>query len=83
MPHKSRAPEAVSRVHGEPPAWFARGVRAALLAPTAMNQQKFCFALEGNRVSARAGFGFYSEIDLGIAKYHFKIGAGRENFEWA
>ena len=83
VPHKSRAPEAVSRVHGEPPAWFARGVRAALLAPTAMNQQKFCFELEGNRVSARAGFGFYSEIDLGIAKYHFKIGAGRENFEWA
>ena len=81
--HKSKPPEAVSQVQGEPPAWFARGVRAALLAPTAMNQQKFCFALEGNRVSARPGIGFYTEIDLGIAKYHFEIGAGRENFEWA
>ena len=83
VPHKSKPPEAVSQVQGEPPAWFARGVRAALLAPTAMNQQKFCFALEGNRVSARPGIGFYTEIDLGIAKYHFEIGAGRENFEWA
>ena len=83
VPHKSKSPEAVSRVAGEAPEWFVRGVRAALLAPTAMNQQKFCFALDGRRVSARPGVGFYSEIDLGIAKYHFEIGAGRENFEWA
>lgn len=81
--HKSKSPEAVSRVQGAAPEWFAQGVRAALLAPTAMNQQKFCFSLEGNRVSAKAGLGFYSKIDLGIAKYHFEIGAGSENFEWA
>ena len=35
---------------GEPPfpEWFVSGVEAALLAPTAMNQQKFRFALQGN-----------------------------------
>ena len=47
-----------------------------------MNQQKFTFSLEGNRVTAKAGLGFYSKIDLGIARYHFEIGAGKENFQW-
>ena len=47
-----------------------------------MNQQKFKFALEDGAVAASAGMGFYSKIDLGIAKYHFEVGAGRENFRW-
>jgi hypothetical protein len=25
----------------------------------------------------------YSKMDLGIVKYHFELGAGKENFEWA
>ena len=58
-------------------------VEAALLAPTAMNQQKFTFALSGNRVSVKAGIGFYTKIDLGIVKYHFEAGAGTEHFVWA
>ena len=65
-----------------PPEWFLRGVDAALLAPTAMNQQKFLFSLDGSTVSAKAGLGFYSRIDLGIARCHFEIGAGTENFQW-
>lgn len=48
-----------------------------------MNQQKFMFRLENGRVSARAGLGFYSKVDLGIAKYHFELGAGKANFQWA
>lgn len=64
------------------PSWFKAGVRAALLAPTATNQQKFNLALDGNKVSLEAGLGFYSKVDLGIVKLHFEIGAGRENFEW-
>jgi len=24
----------------------------------------------------------YTQIDLGIAKYHFEIGAGKENYIW-
>ena len=69
---------------GEPPfpEWFVSGVEAALLAPTAMNQQKFRFALHGNRVSATAGSGFYTKLDLGIVKYHFEIGAGADAFTW-
>lgn len=78
VPHKSKAAEAVMKADRPVPDWFKKGVEAALLAPTAMNQQKFFFTLEGDRVSAKAGMGFYSKIDLGIVKYHFEIGAGKE-----
>mgnify|MGYP005787413549 FL=1 len=73
----------MTKADGSVPDWFRKGTEAALLAPTAMNQQKFLFTLNGNKVSAKAGFGFYSKIDLGIAKYHFEIGGGKENFQWA
>ena len=33
--------------------------------------------------TATAGMGFYSKIDLGIAKYHFELGAGKDRFAWA
>ena len=66
------------------PAWFVRGVEAALLAPTAVNQQKFKFILhDDNCVEAVAKFSLigYSHLDLGIAKYHFEVGAG-DYFTW-
>ena len=71
------------------PSWFKKGVEAALLAPTAVNQQKFSFEYVGmedgrHQVRAKKGFSLigYTQIDLGIAKYHFEIGAGKGNFEW-
>lgn len=80
--HKSKRFEDVAKAEGSVPKWFRDGVEAALLAPTAVNQQKFLFTLDSNTVSAKAGRGFYSKIDLGIAKYHFELGAGTENFSW-
>ncbi len=80
--HKNKPIEKVCNADGTAPAWFIDGVQAALLAPTAMNQQKFFFKLSGNEVEAKAGKGFYTKIDLGIVKYHFEIGAGVENFKW-
>lgn len=65
------------------PQWFVDGVDAALLAPTALNQQKFKFKLLDNgKVKASAGLGFFSKVDLGIVKCHFEIGAGVKNFDW-
>ena len=71
------------------PSWFRQGVEAALLAPTAVNQQKFSFEYLGmkdgrHQVRAKKGFSLigYTQIDLGIAKYHFEIGAGKDNFDW-
>ena len=80
--HKSKPFSDVAVCDGAVPDWFRAGVEAALLAPTAMNQQKFQFSAQGNQVSAKAGRGFYSKIDLGIAKYHFEVGAGAGNFQW-
>ena len=78
--------------------WFARGVEFALLTPTAANQQKFRFELFDSeadagedagagsgkpRVKASTGCGSYADVDLGIAKLHFELGAGAETFEWS
>ena len=83
VPHKSKPVEDVVKAEAPVPQWFRSGVEAALLAPTAMNQQKFVFSLQGNRVSVKPGLGFYSKVDLGIVKYHFELGAGTQEFEWA
>ena len=70
---------------GLPPKWFLEGIEGAILAPTAVNQQKFKFILhDGNKVEAKTSFSMagYTNIDLGIVKYHFEVGAGKDNFEW-
>ena len=82
-PRRSKTVEEVAKTEGPVPDWFKAGMEAVLLAPTAMNQQKFLFTLwPDGRVSAQPGHAFYAKMDLGIAKYHFEVGAGRENFQW-
>lgn len=87
--HKIKSPGDVSNVSAQTPDWFLAGVEAALLAPTAVNQQKFHFeylppltAEDHARVIATPGFSIvgYTKVDLGIAKYHFEVGAGPDNF---
>ena len=87
--HKIKTVEQVSNISDITPLWFKKGVEAALLAPTAVNQQKFSFeyiGMRNNRHQVRAKKGFsmigYTQMDLGIAKCHFEIGAGEVNFEW-
>lgn len=80
--HLSKPKEKVTDNWDQQPEWFQNGVACALLAPTALNQQKFHFSRNGMHVRAKAGFGSYSKVDLGIAKCHFEIGAATENFEW-
>ncbi len=43
--HKSRESNEVCNHKKDMPEWFSAGMEAALLAPTAMNQQKFYFVL--------------------------------------
>jgi nitroreductase len=89
--HRVKNIKDVSNASDLTPEWFNKGVEAALLAPTAVNQQKFFLEYLGNRdngdlpkVAAKPLFSMigYSKIDLGIVKYHFELGAGKENFEW-
>ena len=90
--HKVKAAREVSNASDLTPEWFNRGIDAALLAPTAVNQQKIYFEYLGlgdqgglPRVAAKPLFSMigYTRIDLGIVKYHFEVGAGKENYEWA
>ena len=87
--HKIKTVEQVSNASDITPSWFKKGVEAALLAPTAVNQQKFSFEYVGmsnnhHQVRAKKGFSMigYTQMDLGIAKYHFVIGSGKDKFEW-
>ena len=75
--HRSKSYDQVVETDGTEPDWFRAGVETALLAPTAINQQKFRFIWKNGAVEAKALRGPYSLIDLGIVKYHFEIGAGR------
>ncbi len=81
--HKSKPMDALCKVNNDDtPGWFIKGMEAAMLAPTAINQQKFRFTLSGDSVNAESMGGPYSKVDLGIVKYHFEVGAGINNFKW-
>ena len=82
-PHKNKPMEKLARITDRTPDWFRQGMEAAVLAPTAVNQQRFHFEQTGERgVRAKALLGPCSRIDLGIVKYHFEQGAGKQNFDW-
>ena len=88
--HKIKTVEKVSNTNDITASWFREGVEAALLAPTAVNQQKFFFEYipardnQPAQVVAKRNFSLigYTQLDLGIVKYHFEVGAGKNNFEW-
>lgn len=76
--HTNKALDKVSNLSAASPDWFRAGVQAALLAPTAMNQQKFFFALGADEsVKLSCGSGFYTKLDLGIVKYYFEAISGK------
>ena len=76
--HKNKKLSEVCNYKDGMPEWFLKGMDAALLAPTAMNQQKFFFELlPDGQVKASSGKGFYTKLDLGIVKYHFEEVSGK------
>ena len=82
-PHKSKSIDQVSVYEGgEAPSWFSDGVKAALLAPTALNKQAFVITGRNADVSIKCENGIFSGADLGIIKYHFALGAGMDNFRY-
>lgn len=80
--HKSKSAEEISQYNGIAPLWFTEGVEALLCAPTALNKQAYMVKGDGSRVSITCNNGHFAGIDLGIGKYHFEAGAGKENFTW-
>lgn len=80
--HKTKTADAVSSYAGDVPDWFKEGVDAALLAPTALAKQAFIMKGEGSTVHIDCDNGIFSGVDTGLVKYHFELGAGKENFKW-
>lgn len=79
VPHKSKSLQEVCDHTADMPEWFLNGMEAALLAPTAMNQQKFFFrSSPDGKIDVTCGKGFYTKLDLGIVTYHFEAGSGRK-----
>lgn len=83
-PHNNKPLSMLCKYDENLPEWFFDGMKGALTAPTAMNQQKFYFELtDDNKVKAKSLIGPYSKMDLGIAKLHFELGVGDDTFIWA
>lgn len=80
--HKMKSFEEVSSYQGDMPEWFEKGVKASLLAPTALGKQAFFLKGENNKVTISCDNGVYTNQDLGIVKYFFELGAGKDNFVW-
>lgn len=81
VPHKGKTFDKVAEVKGDASEEFCRGVKAALLAPTAVNQQKFKIKYDNGKVEiVKSGLGFYTDLDLGIIKYHFEAASGIKVF---
>lgn len=78
--HKSKAANEISDLTDNSPDWYKNGIEAVLLAPTAVNQQKFYFSLDNGKVASKALNGFYTKMDLGIAQYHFDVATGKNHF---
>lgn len=72
---KSKSIDQVCAGKSERPDWFVAGAEAALLAPTAINQQKFQIVLgDDDSVDFVDKGGILSKVDLGIVRYNFEVG---------
>lgn len=72
VPHKGKSLADIGVDAKTMPENVVRGAEAALLAPTAVNQQKFKIQVVNDQpVISISGFGFNTKVDLGIVKYHF------------
>lgn len=77
--HKSHAREKLVQVAGTAPDWFELGAEGALLAPTALNQQKFLVSWDGDKASlSLRGIGAYAKVDLGIVRHDFEAASGHK-----
>lgn len=75
--HKSKPMNELCQYSGDMTEWFRKGMEGAMLAPTAVNQQKFLICYDGRRLTAKVnGRGFFAKTDLGIVKCDFELASG-------
>lgn len=77
-PHNNKDISELAAISPDSPQWYKDGVKAAMLAPTAVNQQKFCVKQNGDFAVITAPKGMNTQIDLGIVKCHFEMASGHK-----
>ena len=76
---KSKPMEKLCSVKKEDmPVWFRNGMIAAVLAPTALNQQRFYIELDGENAIITAQRFPMAKIDMGIVRYNFEAASGHK-----
>ncbi len=76
--HKYKKVKDLSIGYPELPDWFIKGVEAAAMAPSALNQHSYRFGYRDGKVYVKKGLGFALDTDIGIAKYHFEVASGKD-----
>ena len=76
--HNSKDISALAKITEESPEWYKNGVKAAILAPTAVNQQKFWIEQDGEEAKITTKGGMMTQLDLGIVKYNFEAASGHK-----
>lgn len=82
-PHKNKPIEDLAALPPNAPEWYTEGVKGALAAPTAMNQQHFFLEYKDDQVVLTNKGGICSLLDLGIVRYSFEVASGRNSDIWA
>ena len=77
--HRSKPVEKLCDVpRDDMPQWFRTGLIAAMMAPTALNEQKVFVTLDGDEPVITTKSGMMTKIDLGIVKYNFEAASGHK-----
>ena len=80
--HKDRPVSEIADLT-DAPEWFRKGIECVMLAPSGMNKQPISFSQKDGVVSVHHKDSNLSRFDCGIARYHFELGAGKDNFKWS
>ena len=80
--HKYKKVKDLSIGYPDLPDWFIKGVEAVAMAPSALNQHSYRFGLRDEKVYVKKGLGVALDTDIGIAKYHFEVVAGKDSSIW-
>ena len=78
VPHKGKDISKLAKVSEDDPQWYKDGVKGAMLAPTAVNQQKFFIERVGDDAKITAPKGMLTKVDLGIVKHDFEYASGHQ-----
>ena len=77
--HKYKKVKDLSIGYPDLPDWFIKGVEAVAMAPAALKQHSYRFGIRDEKVFVKKGLGIALDTDIGIAKYHFEVVAGKKS----